>query len=77
MLQKENKWNKLMETVIALLMFLGEPAVLKEHTLMPNVSKCLEKRGAARNSGARVSYVCTKVKAEVKDGKIIRISKDD
>ena len=33
-----------METVIALLMFLGEPAVLKEHTLMPNVSKCLEKK---------------------------------
>ena len=67
-----------MTTVIALLMFLGEPAVLKEHTLMPNVSKCLGKKGiAARNSGARVSYVCTKVKAEVKDGKIIRISKSD
>ena len=67
-----------MTTVIALLMFLGEPAVLKEHTLMPNVSKCLEKkRIAQRNSGARVSYVCTKVKAEVKDGKIIRIAKDD
>ena len=52
-----------METVIALLMFLGEPAVLKEHTLMPNVSKCLEKkRVATRNSGVRVSYVCTKEK---------------
>ena len=67
-----------MTTVIALLMFLGEPAVLKEHTLMPNVSKCLEKkRVATRNSGVRVSYVCTKVKAEVKDGKIIRIAKDN
>tara|TARA_R100000742_G_C4265708_1_gene83750 strand:+ start:890 stop:1093 length:204 start_codon:yes stop_codon:yes gene_type:complete len=67
-----------MNTVIALLMFLGEPAVLKEHTLMPTISKCLEKkRIATRNSGARVSYVCTKVKAEVKDGKIIRISKSD
>ena len=43
---------------------------------MPTVSKCLEKkRIATRNSGARVSYVCTKVKAEVKDGKIISISK--
>ena len=51
---------------------------LKEHTLMPNVSKCLEKkRVATRNSGVRVSYVCTKVKAEVKDGKIIRIAKDN
>ena len=59
-------------------MFLGEPAVLKEHTLMPNVSKCLElKRIATRNSGIRVSYVCSKVKAEVKDGKIIRIAKDN
>ena len=41
---------------------------------MPNVSKCLEKKRtvATRNSGARVSYVCTvQVKAEVKDGKII------
>ena len=57
-------------------MFLCEPAVLKEHTLMPTVSKCLEKKRIAnRNSGARVSYVCTKVKAEVKDGKIISISK--
>jgi hypothetical protein len=36
-----------------------------------------KKRIAARNSGARVSYVCTKVKAEVKDGKIIRIAKDN
>tara|TARA_R110001592_G_scaffold57234_1_gene173994 strand:+ start:7057 stop:7260 length:204 start_codon:yes stop_codon:yes gene_type:complete len=67
-----------MTSVIALLMFLGEPAVLKEHTLMPNISKCLElKRIATRNSGIRVSYVCSKVKAEVKDGKIIRIAKDN
>ena len=67
-----------MEAVIALLMFLGEPAVLKEHTLMPNVSKCLEKkRIAARNSGVRVSYVCTKVKAEIGLGRIIRIAKDN
>tara|TARA_E500000178_G_scaffold193981_1_gene192000 strand:+ start:70 stop:270 length:201 start_codon:yes stop_codon:yes gene_type:complete len=66
-----------METVIALLMFLGEPAVLKEHTLMPTVSKCLEKkRIATRNSGSRVSYICSRVNAEVKDGKIIRIAKD-
>ena len=67
-----------MTSVIALLMFLGEPAVLKEHMLIPNVSKCLElKRIATRNSGIRVSYVCSKVKAEVKDGKIIRIAKDN
>ena len=64
-----------METVIALLMFLGEPAVLKEHTLMPNVSKCLEKkRVATRNSNA--TYICSKVKAQLdKDNKIIKIEK--
>jgi len=33
-----------MEIVISLLMFLGEPAVLKEHTLMPNLSTCLSKK---------------------------------
>jgi len=66
-----------MEMVIALLMFVGEPAVLKEHTLIPNLSKCLKlKRIAARNTGDRVSFVCAKVKAEVKDGKIIKISKE-
>ena len=66
-----------MTKVIALLMFLGEPAVLKEHTLMPTISKCLEKkRIATRNSGARVSYICSRVNAEVKNGKIIRIAKD-
>jgi|TARA_R110000824_G_scaffold333466_1_gene520080 hypothetical protein len=67
-----------MISVIALLMFLGEPAVLKEHTLMPSVSKCLaKKRIAKRNSGSRVTYQCVKLKAEVIDGKIIRIAKDD
>jgi hypothetical protein len=66
-----------MEMVIALLMFIGEPAVLKEHTLMPNISRCLKlKRIATRNTGDRVSFVCAKVKAEVKDGKIIKISKE-
>ena len=66
-----------MEMVIALLMFIGEPAVLKEHTLMPNISRCLKlKRIATRNTGDRVSFVCAKVKAEVKDGNIIKISKE-
>ena len=42
-----------MEIVISLLMFLGEPPVLKEHLLMPSLSKCLEKkRIATRNSNA-------------------------
>ena len=65
-----------MEIVISLLMFLGDPPVMKEHLLMPSIGKCLEKkRIATRNSNA--DYKCMKVKAVVKDGKIISISSLD
>ena len=65
-----------MEIVIALLMYLGDPPVLNEHLLMPNISECLaKKRVALRNSNA--DYACMKVNAVVKDGKIISISKSD
>tara|TARA_Y100000816_G_C25854951_1_gene446494 strand:+ start:108 stop:314 length:207 start_codon:yes stop_codon:yes gene_type:complete len=65
-----------MEIVISLLMFLGEPPVLKEHLLMPSISECLKKkRIATRSNGSdRLYYQCSKVKAVVKDGKIISIS---
>ena len=65
-----------MEVVIALLMYLNDPPVLKEHLLMPSYSECLKKkRIATRNSNA--DYKCMKVKAVVKDGKIISISSLD
>ena len=65
-----------MEVVIALLMYLNDPPVLKEHLLMPTISECLKKkRIATRNSNAE--YRCMKVKADVKDGKIISISSLD
>ena len=65
-----------MEIVIALLMYLNDPPVLKEHLLMPSISECLKKkRIATRNSNAE--YRCMKVKADVKDGKIISISSVD
>ena len=65
-----------MEIVIALLMYLNDPPVLKEHLLMPTLSECLaKKRIATRNSNAE--YACMKVNAVVKDGKIISISKSD
>ena len=65
-----------MEVVISLLMFLGEPPQLKEHLLMPSISECLKKkRIATRSNGSdRLYYQCSKVKAVVKDGKIISIS---
>ena len=65
-----------MEIVIALIMYLGNPPELKEHLLMPSISECLKKkRIATRNSNA--DYKCMKVKAVVKDGKIISISSVD
>ena len=68
-----------MEIVISLLMFLGNPPVMKEHLLMPSISECLKrKRIATRSNGSdRLFYQCSKVKAVVKDGKIISISSID
>ena len=68
-----------MEIVISLLMFLGEPPVLKEHLLMPSISECLKKkRIATRSNGSdRLYYQCSKVQAVVKDGKIVSISSLD
>ena len=65
-----------MEIVISLLMFLGEPPVLKEHLLMPSISKCLEKKTRS-NGSDRLYYQCSKVQAVVKDGKIVSISSLD
>ena len=65
-----------MEIVIALMMYLGNPPELKEHLLMPSLSKCLsKKRIATRSSNAH--YQCLKVNAVVEDGKIISISSLD
>ena len=68
-----------MEIVIALLMYLNDPPVLKEHLLMPSISECLKKkRIATRSNGSeRLYYQCSKVKAVVEDGKIISISSLD
>ena len=64
-----------METIIALLMFVGTEQKLIEMTYMPSISKCLEKkRISTRNSNA--TFMCSKVKAELDaDNKILRIKK--
>jgi len=67
-----------MEIVISLLMFLGEPPVLKEHLFIKDqkMSTCLKmKRISERSSNAK--YQCAKVNAVVKDKKIISISSLD
>ena len=52
-----------METIIALLMFVGVDQKLTEFVYMPSISKCLEtKRVATRNSNA--TYICSKVKGQ-------------
>ena len=64
-----------METIIALLMFVGTEQKLIEMTYMPSISKCLEKKMiSTRNSNA--TFMCSKVKAELDaDNKILRIEK--
>ena len=55
-----------MEVVISLLLFLGEPSVLKEHLYVQDqkMATCLKmKRVAERSSSAK--YQCAKVKATV------------
>ena len=63
---KDKVREMVMEIVISLLMFLGEPSVLKEHLYIQDqrMATCLKmKRVAERSSNAK--YQCTKVKATV------------
>ena len=60
--------------VVALLLYLGNPAELKEHTMMPDFGKCLEKKRIATRNSNNATYQCASVLATVKDGKIINIS---
>tara|TARA_R100000231_G_scaffold119725_2_gene89830 strand:+ start:487 stop:708 length:222 start_codon:yes stop_codon:yes gene_type:complete len=73
-----------MEVVISLLMFLGEPPVLKEHLYIQDqkMASCLKmKRISERSSNAK--FQCTRVKANViideysKEKKITSISSLD
>ena len=66
-----------MEIVISLLLFLGDPPVLKEHLLMKSVGECLERKRIAQRSTNNAEFRCSKVNAVVKDGKIISISSLD
>jgi hypothetical protein len=63
-----------MVEVIALLLYLGNPPELKEHLLMPDFGKCLEKKRIASRNSNNVVYQCASVMATVKDGKIINIA---
>ena len=66
-----------MELVVALLMYLGNPPVLKEHLLMPSLSECLKRKRISMRSTNNAQFQCMKVNAVVKEGKILSISKAD
>jgi hypothetical protein len=54
----------MIETVVALLMFVG--AEIKEHRVQPSMSECLKgKRMAGRSISENVEFKCIKTKAEL------------
>jgi len=54
----------MIETVVALLMFVGSE--IKEHRIQPSMSECLKgKRLATRNISDNVEFKCIKSKAEL------------
>ena len=54
----------MIETVVALLMFVG--AEIKEHRIQPSMSECLKgKRMASRNISENVEFKCIKSKAQI------------
>ncbi len=63
--------------IMALLMFIGDPQELKEMTYTPTMSECLKKKRIATRNSNNADFRCSKVKAVVKDGKIISISSLD
>ena len=66
-----------MEIVISLLLFLGDPPILKEPLFMQSVGACFDRPRLAHRSTNNAEFRCSKVKAVVKDGKIISIASLD
>jgi len=66
-----------MELVFALLMYLGDPPVLKEHLLMPSLSECMQRKRISMRSTNNAQFQCMKVNYNINYVIIIRISKSD
>ena len=62
-------------TVIGLMMYLGDPPVMKEHLLMHSSEDCLIKKEIAELTSSAI-YKCLKVDAVVKNKKIVSIIKE-
>jgi len=56
-----------MEIVISLLMFLGEPQVLKEHLYIQDqkMATCLKQKRISERSTTNAKFSCAKVKATI------------
>ena len=65
-----------MEVVVALIVYLNDPPILKQHLLMSSFKQCLEKRKViTKNSNS--NYQCLEVKAVIEHGKILAIRNID
>ena len=62
-------------TVIGLMMYLGNPPVMKEHLFMHSNEDCLIKKDIAELTSSAI-YKCLKVDAVVKNKKIVSIIKE-
>ncbi len=62
-------------TVTGLMMYLGNPPVMKEHLLMHSHEDCLIKKEIAELTSGAI-YKCLKVEAVVKNKKIVSIIKE-
>ena len=60
--------------VVGLLMYLGDPPILKEHLFVKDEPKCLEMKQIAQET-SYAYYQCAVVDAVLKGGKIIRVNK--
>ena len=65
----------MVEVVFALLLIVDHE--IKEHLHMDTLSKCLKAKRLSMRSTNNAEFRCMKVKAVVKDGKIISISNLD
>ena len=56
-----------MEIVISLLMFLGEPQVLKEHLYIQDqkMATCLKQKRISERTTSNAKFYCAKVKATI------------
>ena len=63
------------DEVIGLMMYLGDPPVMKEHLLMHSSEDCLIKKEIAELTSSAI-YKCLKVDAVIKNKKIVSIIKE-